>query len=107
MYIDRPRIENTRMYSPSTPQLPFKKPQIESNRDHKALNRGTLGGLGLTTCFMGTFGIQGPALGLTACECWPSGPHFSRFGVGSAVHLSLKDALRTLKTAIQLRLAAN
>ena len=29
------------------PQLPFKKPQIESNRDHKALNRGTLGGLGM------------------------------------------------------------
>ena len=30
----------------STPQLPFKRPQIPSNRDHKALNRGTLGGLG-------------------------------------------------------------
>ena len=30
----------------STPQLPFKTPQIPSNRDHKALNRGTLGGLG-------------------------------------------------------------
>ena len=26
----------------STPQLPFKRPQISSNRDHKALNRGTL-----------------------------------------------------------------
>ena len=31
----------------STPQLPFKRPQIPSNRDHKALNRGTLGGLGM------------------------------------------------------------
>ena len=30
----------------STPQLPFKTPQIPSNRDHKALNRGTLVGLG-------------------------------------------------------------
>ena len=29
------------------PQLPFKTPQIPSNRDHKALNRGTLGGLGI------------------------------------------------------------
>ena len=28
----------------STPQVPFKTPQIPSNRDHKALNRGTLGG---------------------------------------------------------------
>ena len=29
------------------PQLPLKEPQIPSNRDHKALNRGTLGGLGM------------------------------------------------------------
>ena len=28
------------------PQLPFKEPQIPSNRDHKSLNKGTLGGLG-------------------------------------------------------------
>ena len=35
--------------SPSTPQLPFKTPQIPSNRDHKALNRRTLGGLGHQT----------------------------------------------------------
>ena len=34
--------------STSTPQLPFKRPQIPSNRDHKALNRGTLGGAGTT-----------------------------------------------------------
>ena len=30
----------------STPQLPFKEPQIPSTRDDKALDRGTLGGLG-------------------------------------------------------------
>ena len=29
----------------STPQLPFKEPQIPSNTDHKALSRGALGGL--------------------------------------------------------------
>ena len=29
--------------SASTPQLSFKIPQIPSNRDHKALNRATLG----------------------------------------------------------------
>ena len=28
----------------STPQLPFKRPHIPSNRDHKALNRAALGG---------------------------------------------------------------
>ena len=32
--------------STSTPQLPFKRLQIPSNRDHEALNGGTLGGLG-------------------------------------------------------------
>ena len=31
---------------PAPPQLLFKRPQIPSNRDHQALNRGTLGGLG-------------------------------------------------------------
>ena len=31
----------------STPQLPFKEPQIPSTRDHKAINRVTLGGLGI------------------------------------------------------------
>ena len=30
-----------------TTQLPCKGPQIPSDRDHKTLNRGTLGGLGL------------------------------------------------------------
>ena len=34
--------------SPSTPRLAFKRPQIPSNRYHTALNRGTLGGLGLS-----------------------------------------------------------
>ena len=47
----------------STPQLPFREPQIPSNRDHKALNRGTLLGLGgslaLPTC-MGSLGSSGP-----------------------------------------------
>ena len=33
--------------SSSTPQLPFKEPQIPSNADHKALNGGPLGGVGL------------------------------------------------------------
>ena len=31
----------------STPQLPLQEPQIPSHEDHKALNRGTLGGLGI------------------------------------------------------------
>ena len=35
----------------STPQLPFKTPQIPSSRDHKALDRGTLRGLGLSLSF--------------------------------------------------------
>ena len=33
--------------STSTPQLPFKRPHTPTKRDHKALNRGTLGGLGI------------------------------------------------------------
>ena len=33
----------------STPQLPFKRPHIPSNREHKALARGTLGGLGTSS----------------------------------------------------------
>ena len=32
----------------TAPQLPFKTPQIPSNRDRKALNRGTLEGLAST-----------------------------------------------------------
>ena len=34
-----------------TPQLPFKIPHITTNRDHNALNRGTLGGLGVGPYF--------------------------------------------------------
>ena len=33
------------------PQLSFKEPQIPSNREHKALNRGTLGGQGKRETF--------------------------------------------------------
>ena len=46
-YICTPAQAVSRHHIPdtsSTPQLPSKKPQIESNRDHKALTRGTLGG---------------------------------------------------------------
>ena len=48
----RTRPEGPRIRGPdldpstSTHQLPFKEPQIPSNRVYKALNRGTLGGLG-------------------------------------------------------------
>ena len=38
------------MPSTSTPKLPFEIPHIPRNRDHKALNRGTLGGLGTCSC---------------------------------------------------------
>ena len=34
-------------YIARTPQLPFKRPQIPSNRDYMALNRATVGGLGI------------------------------------------------------------
>ena len=46
-----------RELSPSTPQLPSKIPQVPSNRDYKAPNRGTLGGLGLCR------GLQAAVLG--------------------------------------------
>ena len=36
------------MSTTSTPQQPFKRLHIPTNRDHKALNRGTLEGLGMT-----------------------------------------------------------
>ena len=39
-----PRVVLFRMFQ----HPPFKEPQIPSNRDHKALNRGTLGGLGFS-----------------------------------------------------------
>ena len=41
-----------------SPQLPFKRPQIPSNRDHKALKKGTLGAVGGGVYF-GYFGGLG------------------------------------------------
>ena len=38
-------------FFPAPPQLPSKTPQIPSNRDHKALNRATLGGPGSKIIF--------------------------------------------------------
>ena len=46
---------------PAPPQLPFKTPQVPSNRDCKALNRGTLGGLG-TFPYCGTVNPTGVGL---------------------------------------------
>ena len=41
------RVKLSAMASPaSTPQIPFKRPQIPSHGYHKALTRGTLGGVG-------------------------------------------------------------
>ena len=42
-------FERVMIYSlyTSTPQLPLKRPQIPSNRDHRALNGGTFGGVGI------------------------------------------------------------
>ena len=39
-------------FTTSTPQLPFETPQIPSNRDHKAHNRGKWGGLGRPLCLL-------------------------------------------------------
>ena len=39
---------NQQVSPPAPPQQPFKTPQIPSTRDHKALNRGTFGGLGMS-----------------------------------------------------------
>ena len=68
VYLDLQSKRNTMAFLPkkctaSTPQLPFKTPQIPSNRDHKALKRGTLGGLGKGR---GTVydGIHGPFFGV-------------------------------------------
>ena len=44
----------------STPQLPFKIPQIPSNRDYKALNRATLGGLGYQDRMQEAFPMSRP-----------------------------------------------
>ena len=37
-------MANLELSITSTPQLPFKIPHIPTTRDHKAFNRGTLGG---------------------------------------------------------------
>ena len=42
-----PQFRNMPLIIVRIPQLPVKTPQIPSNRDHKALYRGTLGGLGI------------------------------------------------------------
>ena len=47
----------------STPQLPFKTPQIPSNRGHKAINRGTLGGLGIPYVTSGPYLNNGTLTG--------------------------------------------
>ena len=49
----------------STPQVPLKKPQIPSNRDHKTLNKGTLKGAG--ACF--GFGL-GLRIARQGCVPW-------------------------------------
>ena len=50
---------------PAPPRLPFKTPQIPSNRDHKATNWGTLGGLGI-------YILLGPSSGWMLG--WAAGP---------------------------------
>ena len=49
--LPRPRRPLQGCSGSSTPQLPFKEPQIPFNREHKALNRATLGGLGSCRSF--------------------------------------------------------
>ena len=44
--------EANRLDRPATPLLPFKIHHIPTSRDHKALNRGTLGGLGIPERFI-------------------------------------------------------
>ena len=47
--IPKPLTRECQVYvTSSTPPLPFKIPQIPSNRGHKALKKGTLGGVGQT-----------------------------------------------------------
>ena len=46
-----PRVRRRSKVFSSTPQLPFKISQRPSNRDYKAPDRGTLGGLGWGCCF--------------------------------------------------------
>ena len=58
----------------STPQLPFKTPQIPSNRDHKALNRATLGGLGTAAGRVGVPQAQNET-SRRQCESFPEMRH--------------------------------
>ena len=52
----------------STPQLPFQRPQIPSNRDHKVFNRGTLGGAGC--CEPQRSALQNPQGIWARCRRW-------------------------------------
>ena len=63
----------------ASPQLPFKRPQILSNRDHKALTRGTLAGAcwvvvrGFGPLWLLTSGIQfDPSVGESVLLLWSS-----------------------------------
>ena len=47
-FVDLPGDPGIKWLGPNTRQLPFKTPQIPSNRDHKVPNKGTLRGLGLS-----------------------------------------------------------
>ena len=44
-----------------TPQLPFKRPQMPSNRDPKALNGATLGALGMYHIALRVHSPKGPS----------------------------------------------
>ena len=61
-------LRKKRLTYSSTPQLPFKIPHIPTNRDQKALNRGTLGGSGFRSSFqvvlIGDHGRPGLSFGL-------------------------------------------
>ena len=58
------------IYLPAPPQLPFKTPQIPSNRDHKALNRVTFGGLGTEGMVFGTYFHNGTLNGPPGYDIW-------------------------------------
>ena len=59
---------------PSTPQLPFQTPHISSDRDQKALNRGTLGSSGPELSFSRPFQkiIDRPGLQVEKGQGWLS-----------------------------------
>ena len=70
----------------STPQLPFKIPHIPTSRDHKALNRATLGGLGRVHCFFSHFGGPGSSLGAPEFrQLFGSRPSSRRLVVGAVL----------------------